>query len=85
MLLKNSLESARLVAMVKARHLRGSAGDDGATSGRAEAVVLLIQSSTIVGVVRYATFGPSPLKNHQKTKRVSQLVDPPAPRAPHHE
>ena len=33
MLVKSSLANARLVAMLKARHSRGSDGDDGATIG----------------------------------------------------
>jgi hypothetical protein len=44
MLSKYSLESTRLMAMLKARRSRGSDGDDGATCGRAEAVVLCIQA-----------------------------------------
>src|SRR6266496_4862042 len=43
-LLKNSLESERLVAMLKSRRSRGRSGDDGTRVWRSEEAVLLIQS-----------------------------------------
>jgi hypothetical protein len=59
-LLKNSLESSRLVAMLKATRSRGRDGDDGATNGRAEAVVLLIQA-------RRSRCGGSPAAKQRRT------------------
>jgi len=60
MLLKNSLERGRLMAMVRARRSRGSDRDDGARYERAEAVVLLIRVMISAGFFEaYSELAPA--------------------------